>query len=286
MQLTADDIATASKGFWLTTKPSLVAGIGTDSREFVKNDAFLALRGVTFDGHSHASQVAAQASALIGDEQGVAQWKHLMETPQLQVTDTLHALGDIAAFYRRKLKGTRVIAITGSYGKTTVRSMLQHVLEHLGLEVSATKENFNNLIGVPKTLMHIVPSTDVAIVECGISECGEMERLSEIVQPDIAIVTGLTHAHGEGLGDLMGVTREKAKLMLHLVGNGWCVLGAGVAKRFAEAGCTMKQTTYVMDDCGAVGWCLSGRDLTYHMREKHVYCRCRCQQSIGRKIWH
>ena len=257
MRLTGQEVAAASRGVWLsTTVPAAITGIGTDSRNFVAGDAFLALRGVAFDGHQHAAMVALKASALIGDVQGSKQWGNLSHTPQLQVNDTLQALGDIAACHRNKLQKTQVVAITGSYGKTTVRSMLAHILEALGLEVASTKENFNNLIGVPKTLLAVKPSADVALIECGISELGEMERLSEVVQPDVAIITGLTHAHGEGLGDFKDIVCEKAKLMKHLLPQGWCLFGVGVAGHFAEASCEVAQTTYHMEDTDAVSWSL------------------------------
>ncbi|MDX8388672.1 MAG: UDP-N-acetylmuramoyl-tripeptide--D-alanyl-D-alanine ligase [Ghiorsea sp.] len=262
MRLTGQEIAKASQGAWKSDVPNMITGIGTDSRDFIAGHAFLALRGITFDGHGHAHQVVEQASALIGDGKGVGLWAELTDTPQLEVNDTLHALGDIAACHRKKLIDTQVIAITGSYGKTTVRSMLAHVLKALGLEVASTKENFNNLIGVPKTLMAVQPSADVAIIECGISELGEMERLSGIVQPDIAIVTGLTHAHSEGLGGMLGVAREKSKLMTHLLAQGWCVLGHGVSEHFKQADCSVLQTTYDMDKPEAVSWVLNGMRIT------------------------
>ncbi len=262
MRLTGEDLAIASQGKWLKDMPEFIHGIGTDSRNFIDGHAFLALRGPSFDGHAYADRVAHKASALIGDDLGMEKWQALA-IPQLQVGDTLQSLGDIANFYRSRLQHTQVIAITGSYGKTTVRSMLHHVLQTLGLEVAATQANFNNLIGVPKTLLNIPMTADVALIECGISELGEMERLSEIVQPDIAIVTGLSQAHGEGLGGLAGVAREKAKLMMHLLPQGWCVLGQAVLQQFTQAGCSITQTTYSLDDeQQAVSWVLEGCHLS------------------------
>ena len=270
MRLTGDEVAKASRGRWMQDKvPALISGVGTDSREFIAGHAFLALRGVTFDGHQHAAQVADKASALIGDAQGVAGWS-LLDTPQLEVQDTLQALGDIAACHRRKLVQCKVIAITGSYGKTTVRSMLQHVLTGLGLQVSSTQENFNNLIGVPKTLMAVPEQADVAIIECGISEVGEMERLSAIVQPDIAIVTGLTCAHGEGLGGELGIAQEKAKLLTHLSPQGWCVLGLGVAEQFAEVDTLNIQEAVNMHDEYAIQWFLDGQRLTLSYQQQEA----------------
>jgi len=270
MRLTGKDLALASQGEWLDNKAAdNVDGIGTDTREFKTGHAFLALRGPSFDGHAHAEQVADRASALIGDDIGMLQWQAL-STPQLKVADTLQSLGDIAGFYRSRLRDTKVIAITGSYGKTTVRSMLEHVFKGLDLEVAATQANFNNLIGVPKTLLNIDMKTDVALIECGISEKGEMQRLSEIVQPDIAIVTGLSQAHAEGLGELQDIAREKAKLVTHLTAQGWCVLGHGVQSQFEKAACLPQQTILSADDAASVRWHLKGKTLHLSYLENQV----------------
>lgn len=279
MRLTGKDLAAASLGEWLNDIPESVQGIGSDTRKFKAGEAFLALRGPSFDGHEHAHQIADKAAALIGDEQGVSHWKALT-TPQLQVQDTLQSLGDIAAFYRSRLLNTKVIAITGSYGKTTVRSMLEVVLQHLGLQVAATQANYNNLIGVPQTLLGIDMQADVALIECGISEQGEMLRLSEIVQPDMVIVTGLSQAHGEGLGGLQGIVKEKAALMTHLTEQGWAVLGQGVAKQFEQVGCMPEQSTVSMDE-HAVAWQLHGQVLTL----KHETLQADVDLLLPAKHW-
>lgn len=270
MRLTGEEMAQASHGEWLNQMPKLITGIGTDSRDFIAGHAFLALRGVTFDGHAHAAQVADKASALIGDVLGVQQWQALSNTPQLVVNNTQLALGDIAAWHRSQLTQTAVVAITGSYGKTTVRSMLTHILQSRGLKVAATQANFNNLIGVPKTLFEVDSSADVAVIECGISEFGEMERLSEIVQPDVTIVTGISNAHGEGLGGLSGVVSEKAKLLNHLSADGWCVLGHGVNQLFKQQDIKVAQTTYDMDGQTSVAWNLDGLSLTLSLAAEAV----------------
>ena len=266
MRLSGMEVANATQGVWLNNVPEMIAEIGTDSRAFVAGQAFLALRGEHFDGHLHAEKVSENAVALIGDKQGIAGWKGLMATPQLEVADTLQALGDIAAAHRNSLpQTTKVIAVTGSYGKTTVRSMIAHVLESLGLKVSSTQKNFNNLIGVPKTLMAVSPDTDVAIVECGISEKGEMTRLSAIVQADVSVITGISQAHGEGLGGVDGVAREKAKLFDHQRKEGWAVLGHGVAAHFAQAECMPVMRNYSVDSDDAVHGKLNARVLTLSM---------------------
>ncbi|PIP03140.1 MAG: UDP-N-acetylmuramoyl-tripeptide--D-alanyl-D-alanine ligase [Zetaproteobacteria bacterium CG12_big_fil_rev_8_21_14_0_65_54_13] len=233
MRLSGADIQRATGGEWLHGTPARVSEITTDTRDFHAGQCFLALRGPNFDGHHFAVPVADRACALIGDARGARHWSELA-VPQLLVTDTLQALGDIAHAWRMQLERTQVVAISGSFGKTSVRSLLQHGLSMLGVRVAATTANLNNLVGVPKTLLAVPADADVALIECGISEIGEMQRLSAIVQPDIAVLTGITSAHSEGLGGLAGVVAEKAKLFTHLNPGAWCALGAGVAGQLSR----------------------------------------------------
>lgn len=261
MHWTGEDLAKASDGHWREgNMPTLVSGISTDSREFIAGHAFLALRGITFDGHAHAQQVAKQASALIGDVRGVQLWNALT-TPQLQVDDTLQALGDIAAYHRQQLTDTKVVAITGSYGKTTVRAMIAHILLGLGFRVAATKANFNNLIGVPKTLLAVDAKSDVALIECGISERGEMARIAAMVKPDVVIMTGLTDAHSQGLGGFSGIVREKFELVKQLADQGLAVFGAGVNAHLLAHACRIGQRSIAMESDTAVGWSMHGQQV-------------------------
>ncbi|HXH64481.1 MAG TPA: Mur ligase domain-containing protein, partial [Mariprofundaceae bacterium] len=125
------ELARATQGSWSDGMPEAISGICTDSRHAERDTAFLALRGPHHDGHAFAAQAAQACSALIGDAAGAAQWGAIAR-PQLVVADTLAALGDIATAWRRRLAHTTVIAISGSNGKTTVRSMIVHALAALG----------------------------------------------------------------------------------------------------------------------------------------------------------
>jgi len=228
MRLSGAEIQSATQGLWHGSRPDVVTGVCTDSRNFQAGHVFLALRGPSFDGHAFAASVADRAVALVGDHAGIRDWKALNNS-KLEVEDTLCALGDIAHAWRNKLTDTCVIAITGSYGKTSLRSMLETGFAALGFNISATRANLNNLIGVPATLLAVPADADIAVIECGISERGEMARLAAMVQPDIAVLTGITAAHSEGLGGLSGVVREKALLLEHVNAGGWCALGRDVA---------------------------------------------------------
>ncbi len=249
-------LAQATHGRWHGEVPASICGVLTDTRNFHAGAAFLALRGERFNGHDFAAQVADRASALIGDTAGLKQWCDLAVS-QLEVADTLQALGEIAHAWRMTLAQTTVVAISGSYGKTSLRSLLEAGFAALGVRVAATHANDNNLIGVPQTLLAIPSDAEVALVECGISERGEMARLAGMVQPDVALLTGITAAHGAGLGGLTGVIREKAALLTQLNDGGWVALGEGVAEQLQRIGMSV-------DDALAedrVTWQLNGRAL-------------------------
>jgi len=270
MRMTARELQTSTRGAWHGTPPSEVFGLSTDTRTLRKGEAFLALRGPTFDGHRFGSEAMEYgASAMIvdrkGDGAGDALWQSV-RLPQLVVNNTLDALGDIAGAWRKQLSGT-VVAIAGSYGKTTVRSMLEHGLRRLGLNVAATKANDNNLIGVPQTILSTESDADVALVECGVSEAGEMRRLARMLQPDVAMIIGLAPAHAEGLGDLRSVVHEKGVLLQHLTENGCAVLGAGVAAVMHDQGFSPDVACMDMDDS------TDGSVVRWQIRESH----CRLQ---------
>jgi len=227
MRMSGLDLQTCTAGRWHGAPPVMLTGVPPDTRRLNPGDAFVALSGPNFDGHAFAAEAVQRgASALIGDSAGMRVWQG-MHVPQLEVGDSLLAFGDIAGGWRKKLS-LPVVAITGSYGKTTLRSMLEHMLQHKGLRLTATRSNDNNLIGVPQTLLRVSTEDDAAIIECGISEPGEMQRLAGMVRPDVAVITGIAAAHAEGLGSLAGVAAEKALLLDAVAAGGCAVLGHGV----------------------------------------------------------
>ncbi|GAV19536.1 UDP-N-acetylmuramoyl-tripeptide--D-alanyl-D-alanine ligase [Mariprofundus micogutta] len=260
MRMNGLDIQHATGGQWHGAMPDEVEAIVTDTRDFRSGQTFLALRGPNFDGHRFAASIADKALALIGDAQGVKLWKDLA-VKQLEVADTLVALGDIAHAWRMQLQDTTVVAISGSYGKTSLRSILETGFTSLGLKVAATRANLNNLIGVPQTLLAVPADADIAVIECGISEAGEMERLAAIVEPDIAILTGITAAHSEGLGGLAGVVQEKALLLQGASKDGWCALGKGVSELLQENNIQLSASGISVESETAVNWQLNGQEL-------------------------
>lgn len=271
MRLSGAEIQTATQGIWHGAVPETCSGICTDTRSFQAGDVFLALRGPSFDGHAFAATVTNKALALIGDAEGVASWGAL-ENSTLEVEDTLQALGDIAHAWRMHLSHTSVIAITGSYGKTSLRSMLETGFAALGFRLAATRANLNNLIGVPQTLLGVPADAEIALIECGISEPGEMTRLATMVQPDIAVLTGITAAHSEGLGGLSGVVREKALLLKHVNAGGWCALGKDVAALMQANHIALPENPVSIDaaDEAVVSWRLNNCVLMLSYKGEHA----------------
>ena len=187
--------------------------VETDSRRVREGALFVPLRGERFDAHAFLQQVQSANAAATLAEPGAKVPESL---PVVRVQDTLKALGDLAAYHRRRWGG-RVIAITGSAGKTTTKDLTYAALAELHKEestqVARTAGNLNNLIGVPMTLLALTASHFIAVIEMGTNSPGEIARLASIAAPEVGVVTSVAIAHAEGLGSLEGVAREKAELL-------------------------------------------------------------------------
>jgi len=186
--------------------------VGTDSRGDCIGRLFVALRGERFDAHGFVAQ-AWQGGAV------AALVDHLVEVgiPQLVVDDTRLALGRLAAAWRERIVG-KVIAITGSNGKTTCKEMIAAVLGQVG-SVHATSGNLNNDIGLPLTLL-AARNQDFLVLEMGANHPGEIAYLTAIGRPDIAVITNAGHAHLEGFGSLEGAARAKGEIVQGLPADG------------------------------------------------------------------
>ena len=205
------------------------AQIFIDSRKVASDGVFIAIIGEIHDGHTFASDVVEQGvrglviSRREMDHLPVAQWKQKGVTA-VAVDDTTRALGDMAAFNRRRSQ-ISVVAITGSNGKTTTRQMTAAVISQQ-FNTLASAGNFNNQIGLPLTLLGVESEHQWAVVELGTNNPGEIARLTEICTPDIGVITNIGPAHLEGLGSIEGVAREKGSLLKGLPPNGKAVLNA------------------------------------------------------------
>ena len=192
--------------------------VSIDSRNLHRGDVFVALSGETFDGHAYIDAAVEHGALAVIAERMPA---HLQEQVlYILVGDTLEALGRLAA-YRRRLLGKEVVvaAITGSSGKTTVKEMVAGIFAqamqgtHTGRDpVLKTKGNFNNLVGLPLSLLPIEAGHRYAILEMGMNAPGEIARLAAIADPDIGCINNVHPAHLQGLGSLEGVAQAKGEL--------------------------------------------------------------------------
>jgi UDP-N-acetylmuramoyl-tripeptide--D-alanyl-D-alanine ligase len=186
------------------------AGVSTDTRKITAGSLFVALSGASFDAHDFLGQAAdAGATAAVVSRVPV----DAPEGMRLFVadTDTRTALGRLGR-HRRRAFGGKVVGVAGSNGKTTTKELLRAALGST-LRVHATEANLNNQVGVPLTLLSIPDDADVAVVEMGTNEPGEIEVLTAIVEPDVGIITSIGEEHLEGFGDVAGVFREEVALL-------------------------------------------------------------------------
>jgi murE/murF fusion protein len=204
-------------------KETLFNNISTDTRTIHPGDLFIALQGENFDGRKFAEQAAKKGAAglLVNrtSDQREAPLDFQPAIPVLQVPDTLYALGELAANRRRWDNNLKVLALTGSSGKTTVKEMTGAILSQ-NHSILKTEGNFNNLIGMPLTLLKLKDDHEMAVLEMGMNRPGEIARLTEIADPDIACIVNVQEAHLEGLGDIQGVARAKNELFAGLKPEG------------------------------------------------------------------
>ena len=205
---TLDRVADALQPFGKVNLPRGAGELGrvwTDTRTIGRGDLFVALVGERFDAHEFLQQaVASGAAAVVVSRADAARG---LGVPVFEVSDTLVALGALGR-YRRCAWNKPVVAVVGTNGKTSTKELLKAALGS-GLETHATQGNLNNLVGVPLTLLALPDHADVAVVEMGTNQPGEVRRLRAIVEPNITVVTSIAEEHLEGLGDLAGVMREE-----------------------------------------------------------------------------
>ena len=225
MDLTIGQIVEATKGRLVYNGPgnaydifsgTKVDSVVLDSRQVTEGGVFVATVGERVDGHSFVASVFEKGAilAVVQREPEVAEhW-----SSYLVVEDTLAALKQIAEAYRKTL-AIPVIGITGSVGKTSTKEFIAGVLSEK-YNVLKTQGNYNNEIGVPLTLLRIREEHEAAVIEMGISDFGEMHRLSKMARPDIAVLTNIGQCHLENLGDRDGVLRAKTEIFDFMAADG------------------------------------------------------------------
>jgi UDP-N-acetylmuramoyl-tripeptide--D-alanyl-D-alanine ligase len=216
--LDLDEAAAAADGIWSGANVAF-SGVSTDSRAVAPGDLFVALKGERFDGHAFVAQAMARgaAAALVSRrvDGGAA-------VPQLIVDDTLAALGRLAAGWRSRF-ALPVLALTGSNGKTTVKEMLAAILAaHCGGrdDVLATEGNLNNGIGVPLMLLRLREHHRYGVFEMGMNHLGEIDALSRLAAPGVALVNNAHRAHIGMLGTIEAIAQAKGEIYAGLARGG------------------------------------------------------------------
>lgn len=241
---TVDEIALATGGR-VVRQGAATLGVCTDSRVVTAGSAFVALVGDKFDGHAFLEGAVAQgARTLVVSKDDVAGGaaKPASASAAVRVADTRVALGDLARAHRIRweasahVSGARsLVAITGSAGKTTTKTVLARVLGAANSGgVHATAGNLNNDVGVPMTLFGLEDEHRYAVIEVGTNARGEIENLAKVVRPDVAVLTLVAAAHTEGLGTVEDVAVEKGALLAALPPSGLAVVNADDTRAVAQ----------------------------------------------------
>lgn len=219
---TAKQIEEAVTGCW-NRLPGDMTGVSTDTRTIQIGDLFVALSGDSFDGHDYVEQAASNGAvaAIVGREVDAT-------IPLYRVEDTLTALQQLAAYHREILRaggagGTKVIAVTGSNGKTTTRHLIATVLS-AKLRGTQSPKSFNNHIGVPLTLLAASTQDDFVVAEVGTNHPGEIEPLARLLLPDVAVITNIGAAHIGHFGSREAIAQEKGALLSYVAADGLVIV--------------------------------------------------------------
>lgn len=245
--MTLREILQATGGTLLGTLVDLdtpVGSVDTDSRAMTEGALFVPLVGERFDGHAYIGKSLENGAVGTLTDHELADYRP--DKFYVLVPDTLLALGDLAAYYRSKFD-VKIIAVTGSVGKTTCKDMTAAVLSQK-FRTLKTDGNFNNNIGVPKTLFRLSHEHQVAVVEMGMNHVGEIDYLTRIARPDAAIITNIGDAHIENLGSREGILQAKGEIFETMTPDGLAVLNGDDPLLRPLAGKLVPQTVLCGED--------------------------------------
>ncbi len=218
IEITTQRIAEAVCGELRGDGTVTVTGVSTDTRTAGINDLFVALKGESFDANELVDKLGSEVGAVITNRDIT------LSIPVIRVNDTIEALGRLAQYYAKSVISTKVnVVLSGSVGKTTTKEMTASVLS-AAYNVAYTQGNFNNHIGVPKTLLSIEKEHDALVCEMGMNHRGEIAYLARMVDADIAMITNIGHSHIENLGSREGIRDAKAELLGSLKDDGVLVI--------------------------------------------------------------
>lgn len=222
-----NDLAEATQGELLVellgTESVEFDSVSTDTRSLQAGALYIAIKGERFDGHEFIAEAVRQGAVAVLISEPVE-----TVVPAILVEDTRIALGKFAAWHRQQMPLKKLIAVTGSNGKTTTKNLIAHLLESSegADKVLFTQGNFNNDFGVPRTLLEITPEHDYAVIEMGANHLHEIRYLTQLAQPDIALITLAAGAHLEGFGSLQGVIDTKGEIFEGLGEEGVGIINA------------------------------------------------------------
>jgi UDP-N-acetylmuramoyl-tripeptide--D-alanyl-D-alanine ligase len=225
---TSEAMLAATGGRPVGTMPAGVSGISIDSRSLAPGDAFFAIKGDAHDGHDFATAAVKAGAALLVVAEGKLPALGRLITPMIVVDDVLRALESLGAAARARSRA-KIIAVTGSAGKTTTKEALRHALLVAG-SVHASDKSFNNHWGVPLTLARLPESCDYAIFEIGMNHAGEIRPLVKLVRPHIAIITLIAAAHLGHFASLDEIAQAKAEIFEGLVPDGHALVNRDDAR--------------------------------------------------------
>jgi len=199
-----------------------VTSVSTDTRTLKKGDLFIAIKGPHFDGHKFVREAIEKGARGIVRNPKLENQNITEKIWDIQVDDTVRALGDIANAWRKKVPAI-IVAVTGSNGKSTTKEMIAQGVSATR-KVVKTEGNFNNLIGLPLQVLRISEEDSVAVLEMGMNEEGEIRRLTKIAEPNIGIITNVNPAHLEKLHNVENVARAKGELFEEIRKDGIVVV--------------------------------------------------------------
>ena len=219
---TTSDLMAAMHGRPMGNLPEGITGISIDSRSLGKGEAFFAIKGDRVDGHDYAGIAIANGAALLVVSEAKLPALGRLNAPMIVVDDVLDAMVRLGCAARDR-SAAKIIAVTGSVGKTTTKEMLRHMLQPSG-RVHASVASFNNHWGVPLTLSRMPENTDFGIFEIGMNHADEIRPLVRMVRPHVAIITTIAAAHLGNFKDLEEIAAAKAEIMEGLVDDGHVIL--------------------------------------------------------------
>ncbi len=204
-----------------TNKNWDISGVSIDTRNLKKGDMFCAIKGKNYNGHNYLRDAfnKGASAALISEEE----YSH-SDMPYLKVGNVIKAIQKIAK-YSRSSSNAKFISLTGSVGKTGTKEMMRNAFGKVA-KVYASQGNLNNHIGLPLSLCRMPKNTEICILELGMNKSGEIKRLSEICNPEIAIITSIENSHLSGLKTLKKIAEAKCEILLELPKNGCCIFNA------------------------------------------------------------